>query len=140
MPKIVSVCLSKETGTCKEPVSMGRLIRDLGLEGDAHAGSPRQVSLLSVQSIEKMKAKGLIVEHGMFAENLVVDGLTFEDVAVGQVLHLSSGASLQITNIGKVCHSRCEIFRTVGDCVMPREGMFARVLEGGEVRPGDSLS
>ncbi|MHC4601118.1 MAG: MOSC domain-containing protein [Planctomycetota bacterium] len=139
MPKIVAVCISTQTGTRKKPASVGRLVRDQGLEGDAHAGTPRQVSLLSSQSIEKMRAKGLAVEYGMFAENLVVDGLAVEDVAIGQVYVLPSGAVLQVTVIGKPCHSPCEIFRAVGDCVMPREGIFARVLEGGEVRAGDPL-
>ncbi|MHC4780439.1 MAG: MOSC domain-containing protein [Planctomycetota bacterium] len=138
--RILSICLSSRTGIRKDPVPKGRLVRDHGLEGDAHAGTSRQVSLLSVKSINKMRAKGLEIEHGMFAENLVVEGLTIEDVEVGRVLHLPSGAALEVTTIGKTCHSRCQIFKTMGDCVMPREGFFARVLEGGDVHPGDPLS
>ncbi|MHC5036378.1 MAG: MOSC domain-containing protein [Planctomycetota bacterium] len=139
MGSIVAVCLSAEKGTQKAPVHEGRLVEHWGLEGDAHAGSEREVSFLCESSIRKMAAKGLSVKYGMFAENFVLEGIGIEEVAVGQRYRLPSGAVLEVTRIGKPCHSPCEIFREVGDCIMPREGFFARVVSGGEVKPGDAI-
>jgi MOSC domain-containing protein YiiM len=139
MGKILAVCLSEKTGTLKLPIPVGNLIADMGLEGDAHAGTGRQVSLICLESLRKMEAKGLEVKFGMFAENLVVEGMRIEDVEMGQRYVLPSGARLEVSGIGKVCHSRCAIYDQVGDCIMPREGFFARVVQGGEVKAGDVL-
>ena len=137
---IVAVCLSDRKGTGKKPVSAGRLVEDFGLEGDAHAGTPgRQVSLLCLNSIEKMRARGADIGFGDFAENLTVTGCESADFRIGAVLNLQRGPVLEVTQIGKQCHTGCAIREIVGDCVMPREGIFARVVRGGEVRAGDSF-
>jgi MOSC domain-containing protein YiiM len=138
--RIVAVCLSHEKGTSKNPVPSGRLMADFGLEGDAHAGTPsRQVSLLCVESIDKMRAKGVELAPGNFAENLTVEGCAVGDFAPGARIALQQGPLLEVTQIGKECHSGCAIRKLVGDCVMPREGVFARVVKGGDVAPGDTL-
>ena len=134
------MCLSAEKGQPKRPVGTGWLVADSGLEGDAHAGTPRrQVSLLCLSSIEKMRAGGVAVGPGEMAENLTLDGCEGSDLPVGATIRLERGPVLEVTQIGKECHADCAIRRLVGDCVMPREGIFARVIVGGEVRPGDSF-
>mgnify|MGYP005833171791 CR=1 FL=1 len=136
--RVVAVCRSERKGTSKVPVESGRLVKDVGLEGDAHAGTPvRQVSLLCSSSLEKMQAKGPNLRPGDFAENLTIDGCTSADLPVGTRLHFERGPILEITQVGKACHKGCAIRELVGDCIMPREGLFARVVYGGEVRPGD---
>ncbi len=135
---IFAVCLSTRKGTRKSPVQSAELVEDHGIRGDAHAGAKkRQVSLLCMDSIEKMRRKGADVGPGDFAENLTVDGLEPDDFPLGVRVRLERGPVLEITQIGKKCHSECEIARQVGDCVMPREGLFARVQRGGAVLPGD---
>ena len=115
-------------------------MEETGLEGDAHAGSGhRQVSLLAVESIAKMKARGLDVGPGDFAENITTSGVDLVSLPVGSRLRLGE-ALLEVSQIGKVCHSRCTIFEQAGDCVMPREGIFARILVGGNVRTGDPIT
>jgi len=115
-------------------------LEETGLEGDAHAGSGhRQVSLLAVESIAKMKARGLDVGPGDFAENITTSGVDLVSLPVGSRLRLGE-ALLEVSQIGKVCHSRCTIFEQAGDCVMPREGIFARILVGGNVRTGDPIT
>ena len=137
--KIVSIAISKKKGTRKTCVSTAHLIKDHGLEGDAHAGPwHRQVSLLAVESIAKMKAKGLSVGPGDFAENITVEGIALVDLRVGDRLR-SGEALLEITQVGKECHNRCAIYYQAGDCVMPKEGVFARVLLGGTLRAGDPM-
>lgn len=142
---IVSVCTSDKKGVSKTDRGEGTLIAGHGLLGDAHAGGwHRQVSLLSVSSVEKMKARGLNLEHGAFAENLTVDGINLWDLPVGMRLIICGerdepGPIVEVTQIGKECHSRCAIFHQVGDCVMPREGIFVRVARGGLVKAGDSI-
>jgi MOSC domain-containing protein YiiM len=137
--KIVAVCLSKEKGTPKVPVERGTLIEDFGLESDAHAGKwHRQVSLLDYGKVLGFNEKGAQVTHGDFGENLLVRGLDLRDLPVGTKLGLGQ-AILEVTQIGKECHSHCQIFKRVGDCIMPREGIFAKVLAGGEVKAGDSV-
>lgn len=139
--RIIAVCLSKSKGERKTDVGRAVLIGHHGLEGDAHAGSPgREVSLLSTASIDKMRAKGLAVGPGDFAENLTVEGIDLPSLPVGARLALSAGPILRVTQIGKKCHARCAIYEQAGDCVMPREGVFAEVLLGGEVRTGDELT
>lgn len=139
--RIVAVCLSEKAGVPKAPVPAGVLVEDSGLQGDAHAGTPnRQVSLLAEASIATMRGKGVELHPGDFAENLTIEGVGIADLPLGARVVLESGAELEITQIGKACHKGCAIREIVGDCVMPREGAFARVLKGGEVRPGDTFT
>jgi len=133
---VLHVCVSERKGTAKTPVPAVRLRADYGVEGDAHAGSGhRQVSLLSDADIEAMRARGLNLQPGAFGENLVVTGLALDQFGIGTRLRIGL-AELEITQIGKVCHQRCPIFYQAGDCIMPRSGLFARVLVGGEIAPG----
>jgi len=132
--------MSKEKGVTKDNVGEAVLIEDHGLEGDAHSGSwHRQVSLLSVDSINKMRDKGADVSFGDFAENLTVEGIELFTLPVGTRLRVGSGVILEVTQIGKKCHQGCAIMQQVGDCVMPREGIFARVIKGGPVKTGDPI-
>jgi MOSC domain-containing protein YiiM len=138
--RIVAVSVSDRKGVVKHNVDQALLQVDHGLAGDAHAeGGHRQVSLLSLASIDKMVAAGAKVKPGDFAENLTVQGLSVMHLPVGTRLKVGAGALLEITQIGKTCHKGCAIREQVGDCVMPREGVFARVLQGGVVRPGDQI-
>ncbi len=138
--KIVSVNISEEKGEKKRNIGSCFLLKDKGLEGDAHAGfMHRQVSLLAMESIEKIRAKGLDVKPGDFAENLTTEGIVLYELPVGTLLKTSKGISLRVTQIGKECHTRCAIFQAVGDCVMPREGIFTEVLTEGDVSIGDEL-
>jgi MOSC domain-containing protein YiiM len=137
---IHAVSVSEHKGELKHNVPRARLLVEHGLEGDAHAeGGHRQVSLLSLASIDKMVALGARVKPGDFAENLTVDGLEVMTLPVGTVLKVGGKAELVITQIGKTCHQGCAIREQVGDCVMPREGVFARVTRGGAVQPGDEI-
>lgn len=140
MAKIVAVCTSKEKGQRKKNTGQGMLVAEHGLEGDAHAGPwPRQVSLLAIESISKMQAVGLTVEPGDFAENLTTSGIDLSGLPLGTKLRIGDTALGEVTQIGKECHARCAIFFQAGDCVMPREGIFIRVLVGGPVRVGDAV-
>jgi len=137
--KIVAVCISDRTGVPKHEIEAGELRANWGLVGDAHAGTwHRQVSLLGTESVAKVKAFGIHVKHGAFAENIVTEGLVLYTLPVGTRLRLGS-ALCEVTQIGKECHTRCAIYELMGDCVMPREGIFVRVLEGGEVQAGDAI-
>ncbi len=137
---VIAVCTSERKGMPKEDVGRGLLVKEHGLEGDVHAGNwHRQVSLLSVSSINKIKEQGLEIENGDFAENLTVDGLDVWTLPVGTRLTVGQEAVLEVTQIGKECHARCAIFYRAGDCVMPREGIFARVLKTGPVAAGDEV-
>ena len=137
--KLVAVCISEKSGTRKTPISVGELREDYGVVGDSHAGTGRQVSLLADESIEKMRAEGLTLRPGDFAENLTVSGLELHTLPVGTRLRVGRNALLEITQIGKQCHSECEIMRLAGRCVMPTEGVFAKVVTGGEVKAGDEI-
>jgi MOSC domain-containing protein YiiM len=138
--RIVAVSVSDRKGVVKHNVPEALLMVDHGLAGDAHAeGGHRQVSLLSLNSINKMVAAGARVKPGDFAENLTVDGLAVMTLPVGTRLKVGSQVLLEITQIGKACHQGCAIREQVGDCVMPREGVFARVLQGGVVKVGDQI-
>ena len=140
-PRIVAVSTSRRQGVKKTNKAQGRLKADHGLEGDAHAGpGHRQVSLLDLQSIARMKAKGVAVGPGDFAENITTEGLRLWELPVGVRLRLGSRALAEVTQIGKECHDHCAIFKQVGDCVMPREGIFVRVIKGGLIRPGDAIT
>jgi MOSC domain-containing protein YiiM len=116
------------------------LVRDHGIEGDAHAGKwHRQVSFLAAESIEKARDRGLDVTFGNFAENIATRGIDWETVPVGAVLNLGDSAQVEITQKGKECHNKCAIYYLAGDCIMPREGIFARVIEGGKIHCGDPI-
>ena len=139
MAKVIAVCISDKKGEPKRNVGSARLIKDFGVEGDAHAGPwHRQVSLLAIESINKMVGKGLRVGIGDFAENLTTEGIDLVHLPIGTRLKVGE-ALLEITQIGKTCHTKCAIFQKAGDCIMPREGIFAKVLEGGMVSAGDSI-
>lgn len=133
------MCHSDRKGVRKTDIGEGALKEGFGLEGDAHGGDwHRQVSLLSVSSIDKMRGRGLDVGYGDFAENLTIEGLDVWSLPVGARLEAGE-ALLEVTQIGKECHAGCAIFRQVGECIMPREGVFARVVRGGRVRRGDPV-
>jgi molybdenum cofactor synthesis domain-containing protein len=137
--KLLHVCVSAKKGIAKLDVPSARITVEHGLEGDAHAGDwHRQVSLLAHVDIEAMRAKGLTLVPGAFGENLVIDGLQIEDLGVGSRLRIGP-VLLELSQIGKVCHTRCAIYHSTGDCIMPRTGLFARVLESGEVAPGAAV-
>lgn len=134
--RVAAVCVSLRKGERKTPVERVRLVPDHGIEGDAHAGPwHRQVSLLAVESIDRMRGMGLDVSAGDFAENLTIEGITLPELPVGTRLVIGE-AVLEVTQIGKECHTRCAIYQQAGDCVMPKEGIFCRVVTGGEVTPG----
>jgi len=141
MAKIIAVCRSDKKGTRKEAISEGFLKKDYGLSGDAHAdpGSHRQVSLLALESINKMRDLGFDIGPGDFAENLTTQGIELFRLPLGTRLEVGEEVSLEISQIGKKCHSGCAIFRQIGKCVMPKEGIFARVIREGLVRPGDEI-
>ncbi|WP_286029388.1 MOSC domain-containing protein [Anaerotignum lactatifermentans] len=139
MGKIMAVCISEKRGTQKKNIEKVRLIENFGLEGDAHGGNwHRQVSLLSYEKVLAFEEKGISTEDGAFGENLLVEGFDFKTLPVGTRFRCGD-ALLEMTQIGKECHSHCEIYQAVGDCIMPREGVFARVLHGGEIQIGDEL-
>jgi MOSC domain-containing protein YiiM len=139
--KVLAVNISQKKGEKKSNIGCGLFVENLGLENDAHATADiiRQVSLLAKESIDKIRAKGLNVNHGDFAENLTIEGIDLPSLPIGTRLKVGPEVLLEVTQIGKVCHSRCNIFYTVGDCVMPREGIFAKVLTGGEIKIDDRI-
>jgi molybdopterin adenylyltransferase len=140
MAKLVAINLSARKGQRKKNAGEALLVKNQGLEGDAHAGfAHRQVSLLAEESIAKMTAKGLDVGPGDFAENLTTTGIDLAALPIGTRLQAGSEAILRVTQIGKECHNRCAIYEQAGDCVMPREGIFTEVLLGGKVKVGDTL-
>ncbi|GFH62736.1 MAG: MOSC domain-containing molybdenum cofactor biosynthesis protein [Candidatus Desulfovibrio kirbyi] len=141
MPKVIAVCTSSSKGTQKKPVDSVTLVENFGIENDAHAGGHwhRQVSLLSHEKIEAFKTRGALVSHGCFGENIIVEGINFAELPVGRRLACGT-ALLEISQIGKECHSHCQIYHAMGECIMPTQGVFAKVLAGGHVRAGDSMS
>ena len=137
--KILAICRSDKKGTQKYEISEAHLIPEWGIEGDAHAGKwHRQVSLLSFEKIEEFRAKGANVAFGAFGENLVLQGVDLRNVPVGTIMRCGD-AVLRLTQIGKECHDHCAIYHSVGDCIMPREGVFAEVLKEGVIKPGDEM-
>lgn len=139
MGKIMAVCISEKRGTQKKNIEKVRLIENFGLEGDAHGGNwHRQVSLLSYEKVRTFEEKGISVEDGAFGENLLVEGFDFKTLPIGTRFRCGE-VLLEMTQIGKECHSHCEIYQAVGDCIMPREGVFARVLHGGMIQIGDVM-
>ena len=138
MGKVMAICISEKKGTQKKNVHEALFIEDFGLENDAGKWH-RQVSLLSYEKIQDFKKKGAPVEDGAFGENLIVSGIDFKNLPVGTRFQ-SGDVVLEMTQIGKECHSGCEIYKIMGDCIMPREGVFAKVLHGGRIREGDELT
>lgn len=139
--KIVSIAVSEKKGTRKVQVNETPVIADHGLKGDAHAGQwHRQVSFLASESITRVREQGFDVTFGDFAENIATEGIDWMTIPVGTRVRLGDDVLVEITQIGKECHSGCDIFRMVGDCIMPREGIFGRVVTGGTIRPGDRIT
>ena len=139
MGVIKGICISEKRGTAKHEIEEAILAKDWGIQGDAQAGHwHRQVSLLSYEKIEEFRKKGADIELGAFGENLIVSGYDFRNLAVGTRFQCGE-AVLEMTQIGKECHSHCEIYKRMGECIMPREGVFAIVLHGGTIRKGDLL-
>ena len=139
MGVIKGICISETRGTANHEIEEAILAKDWGIQGDAHAGHwHRQVSLLSYEKIEEFRKKGADIELGAFGENLIVSGYDFRNLAVGTRFQCGE-AVLEMTQIGKECHSHCEIYKRMGECIMPREGVFAIVLHGGTIRKGDLL-
>ena len=139
MGKLIAICTSEKKGTQKEPVDTAVLQENHGIVGDAHAGNwHRQVSLLGLEKIEAFREKGADVDFGAFGENLIIEGFDFRNLPVGTRFAIGD-ALLEMTQIGKECHSHCAIFHMVGDCIMPREGVFAKVLRGGQIKAGDEV-
>ena len=140
MGKLIAICTSEKKGTQKQQVETAVLREDHGIEGDAHAGNwHRQVSLLGLEKIEAFRERGAEVEFGAFGENLVIEGFDFRNLPVGTRFRIGE-ALLEMTQIGKECHTHCAIYHMVGDCIMPREGVFAKVLKGGEIKVGDEVA
>ncbi|MCK4233805.1 MOSC domain-containing protein [candidate division WOR-3 bacterium] len=140
MGKIVAVCVGKEKGRKKEDVGKAIIKKAYGILGDGHAGTDREVSLLAIESIDKMKKMGVDVGPGAMAENLTTEGIDLLSLPIGTRLKIGDKVLVKVTQIGKECHDHCEIFKQVGVCVMPTEGIFVKVLNGGEVQTGDSIS
>ena len=140
MGNVIAVCISEQKGTQKRNVGTAAFVADWGIEGDAHAGKwHRQVSLLSHDKIEAFRARGAEVADGAFGENLVVAGIDFRTLPIGTRFRCND-VELELTQIGKECHNGCEIYKKMGECIMPREGVFTRVLHGGTVSVGDTLT
>lgn len=139
MGKVIAVCISEKKGTQKKEVPEILLREDWGIEGDAHAGRwHRQVSLLALEKFEEFRSKGVAIDFGAFGENMIIEGFDLSRIPVGTRFAVGD-AVLELTQIGKVCHNHCAIYNVMGDCIMPREGVFAEVIKGGTVRPGDSI-
>ena len=140
MAKVVAINISEKKGIPKTTIDMGEFVEDFGLKGDAHAGNwHRQVSFLGQESIDKVKAlgvKGLCT--GKFAENITTEGIELYSLPIGTRLNIN-GVIFEVTQIGKECHQKCAIYHQVGDCIMPKEGIFARVIKGGVIRQGDEI-
>jgi MOSC domain-containing protein YiiM len=138
--KIVSIAISRKKGTRKQCVESVELIENHGLNADAHAGRwHRQVSFLAAESIESARKRGLLVDFGDFAENIATTGIDWPRVPIGTRFRLGEAAVIEITQIGKECKNKCAIYYQAGDCIMPREGVFARVLTGGVIHTGDAI-
>jgi MOSC domain-containing protein YiiM len=139
MAKVLAVCISENKGERKKPVESVELRENHGIVGDGHAGDwHRQVSLLAQESIDKMRAMGLDVNAGDFAENITTTGIDLVSLPIGSRLQVGE-TLLEVTQIGKECHTRCAIYYQAGDCVMPKEGIFAKVITGGVIKPGDDV-
>lgn len=140
--RIISINISDKKGMRKKPVDEVVLKENYGIEGDAHASEKwhRQVSLLALESIKKMQDMGLKVGPGDFAENITTEGTELFTLPVGTKMTIGADIELEVSQIGKLCHSRCAIYEQAGDCVMPREGIFVKVLKGGTIKAGDEIT
>ncbi|MBU4484121.1 MOSC domain-containing protein [bacterium] len=141
MKKVVNICVSNKKGQKKVPVENAILKKDFGIVDDAHATptSHRQVSLLSRESISLFKSRGVNVQPGDFAENIITEGVNLSSLHIGDKIHIGEEALLEVTQIGKECHKPCAIYHAVGDCIMPKEGIFAKVTRGGAIKNGDNV-
>ncbi len=141
MTTIIAVCRSEKKGTKKKPVAVVTIKENHGVVGDAHADGTthRQVSLLAIESIDKMRGRGFDLQPGDFAENITTQGIDWVSLPIGTKIALGDEAELEMTQIGKECHAACAIRKQVGDCIMPREGIFAKVIQGGDVKAGDTI-
>ena len=138
MCRVLAICTSKHKGTLKNEVNEAIFVEEFGIEGDAHAGKwHRQVSLLAFEKIDEFRKKGGDVDFGAFGENLVIEGIELNKLPVGQRLTIGEEVLLEVTQIGKECHDKCAIYYQVGECIMPKNGIFTRVLKGGKVKVGD---
>ena len=138
--KVLAVNISEKKGTRKTNVNACHVLKDFGLKDDAHGGPwHRQVSLLANESIQKMRAMGLNVGYGDFAENITTEGIDLVHLPIGTIIHIGKKVVLRVTQIGKECHERCAIYYQAGDCVMPKEGIFAEVINDGKVAAGDEI-
>ncbi|MDN3512060.1 MAG: MOSC domain-containing protein [Candidatus Jettenia sp. CY-1] len=141
MGKIIAVCISEKKGTQKRDIRSCKLIEQFGLEGDAHAGKwHRQVSLLAKESANSMREKGLNIKDGDFGENIVTEGIELKSLPIGTLLKIGEGILIRVTQIGKLCHDRCAIYYKAGDCIMPREGIFAEIITGGTIKVNDEIT
>lgn len=141
MGEVISINISKEKGTKKIPISNScKVVEGLGLENDAHSGAwHRQISLLAIESIGKMRKLGLKVGPGDFAENITTLDINLPNLGIGKILQVGKEVVLKVTQIGKECHDRCAIYYQAGDCIMPKEGIFTEVLQGGLIQKGDEI-
>ena len=141
MAQIVAVCWSEKKGTIKEPINEGLVQENFGLAGDAHAdcSTNRQVSLIAIESINRMQKKGYNVVRGSFAENLTTEGIDLVSLPIGAELCVGQDIILEVTQIGKECHTGCAVMQQVGECIMPKEGVFTKVIRGGRVKAGDEI-
>ena len=139
MGKLIAICVSEKKGTAKSRVDSATLQKDYGVKGDAHGGNwHRQISMLGLEKIEDFKKRGAEVDFGAFGENLIIEGFDLRAMPVGTRFRIGE-ATVEMTQIGKECHSHCAIYHMVGDCIMPREGVFAKVIQGGTIHPGDEV-
>ena len=140
MGKILGICISEKRGTQKHQVDSAEIVVGWGIEGDAHGGNwHRQVSMLSYEKIEEFRSRGAEVEFGAFGENLIVEGYDLKTLPLGTRFKAGE-AVLELTQVGKECHSHCQIYKVMGDCIMPREGVFTKVIEGGKIKVGDEIN
>lgn len=138
--EIIAVCTSEKKGTIKRNVGRGTLIEEFGIEGDAHGGfAHRQVSLIAAEDIDIMRAKLPDLEPGSFAENLTTQGMDLSALSIGDRVAVGDGCVLEVSQIGKECHTKCQVFHLTGECIMPTKGIFCRVLKGGTVQVGDAI-
>lgn len=139
--KIIAVCTSENKGTIKHNVGCGTLIEEFGIEGDAHGGfAHRQVSLIAAEDIETMRAKLPDLSPGSFAENLTTEGFDLGALSIGDRITVGDACLLEVSQIGKECHTKCQVFHLTGECIMPKKGIFCRVIKGGKVCVGDIIA
>ena len=140
MGKILALCISEKKGTLKTEINEANFIEDFGIENDAHAGKwHKQVSLLEFNKIDEFRKKGANVDFGAFGENIVLEGIELHTLPIGQLIKIGD-VLLEVTQIGKKCHDKCQIYYQVGECIMPKNGIFTKVLKGGKVKVGDECS